>query len=85
MKKENQNKVLNLDYMVLDGYFSNRSPKDEPVGVYKKDYKTTQEIIDEITPTMAIDDRTVVKYMAQHGYMLDTAEDGTPIWRIYRL
>ena len=49
------------------------------------DDKTTQDIIDDLQETLAVTDEDVVKYMVLHGYMLTNAEDGSPVWRIYRM
>lgn len=84
MKQQNEEE-LNLEQVVLDAYFSVRSNNDIGGGVYAKDDKTTQQIIDELETTMEVSEKTVVKYMVDHDYILKTDEDGTPIWQIYRM
>lgn len=46
MKQQNEEEQ-NLEQVVLDAYFSVRSNNDIGGGVYAKDDKTTQQIIDE--------------------------------------
>ena len=50
-----------------------------------QDNKTTQQIIDETADTLELDDKTVVTYMVEHGYLLTEDDDGSPIWMIYRM
>ena len=80
---ENENEV-DIVKTVLDAYFSTRNPNGTMLNSVVDD-KTTQDIIDDLQETLAVTDEDVVKYMVLHGYMLTNAEDGTPVWRIYRM
>lgn len=81
----NENDELDLDKVVLDSYFSSRANNDVIKGSYVPDCKTTQEIIDDLNTTLELKDRTVVEYLIKHGYILENREDGTPVWRIFRM
>ena len=74
---------LAIEIVVLDAYFSCRSNRQELNMV--QDNKTTQQIIDETADTLELDDKTVVTYMVEHGYLLTEDDDGSPIWMIYRM
>lgn len=74
---------LAIEIVVLDAYFQCRSNRQELNMV--QDNKTTQQIIDETADTLELDDKTVVTYMVEHGYLLTEDDDGSPIWMIYRM
>ena len=75
---------MRIEQVILDAYFSTRNPNGTMLNSVVDD-KTTQDIIDDLQKTLAVTDEDVVKYMVLHGYMLTNAEDGSPVWRIYRM
>ncbi len=86
-ERKRQNADVDCQKLVLDAYFSCRTPNDDASmsGTYVEERKTTQEIQDELLPTMGIGKDEIVVYMAEHGYVLTAGEDGSPVWNIYRL
>ena len=81
MKDEDEG--MRIEQVVLDAYFQCRSNRQELNMV--QDNKTTQQIIDETYDTLELDDKTVVTYMVEHGYLLIEDDDGSPIWMIYKM
>jgi len=72
---------------LLDSYFYfRRNLPDEDPGLGKavEDYKTTDEIIDDLTPMMFVSKNVVTGWMRAHDYHFTTAADGTPRWAIWR-
>lgn len=74
---------MRIEQVVLDAYFQCRSNRPDLNMV--QDNKTTQQIIDETADTLELDDKTVVTYMVEHGYLLTEDDDGSPIWMVYRM
>lgn len=74
-----------LEIAVLDAYFSNRFARDESACALVEEKKTTVEIQDELSRTMKIDDYVIVDYMLKNNYLLVPDEDGSPIWRMFRI
>lgn len=74
---------MRIEQVILDAYFQCRSNRQDLNMV--QDNKTTQQIIDETADTLELDDKTVVTYMVEHGYLLTENADGSPIWMIYRM
>jgi len=68
---------------VLDAYTLNRNYEktDESWAV---ENKSTDEIIDDLSPMMPLTHRDVNDYMIAHGYMMMPMSDGTVKWRMYR-
>lgn len=68
---------------VLDAYTLNRNYEktDESWAV---ENKSTDEIIDDLSPMMPLTHRDVNDYMLEHGYMMMPMSDGTVKWRMYR-
>lgn len=85
MKTKEEKNDKDITNVVLDSYFSIRMPNAMEDMTFAMDDKTTQQIIDEHTPTLQISDQSVVEYMVKHDYCLVTAQDGSLVWRIYRM
>jgi hypothetical protein len=72
---------------VMDAYLASRSPepgKSQLGEEYTAEYKTTEEIADELHSIMPIHPMEIVLYLQGEGYELKTAEDGTLRWEIWR-
>lgn len=72
---------------LLDSYFYFRRnlPDEDPgLGKATEDFKTTDEIIDDLTPMMFVSKNVVTGWMRAHDYHFTTAADGTPRWAIWR-
>ena len=73
---------------VLDAYFTfrrNLPEKKSEKGTFVEDPKTTDDIMDDLTPMMVMDKKVVVEWMRAHEYHITTAIDGSPKWAIWRL
>ena len=73
---------------VLDAYFTfrrNLPEKKSEKGPFVEDPKTTDDIMDDLTPMMVMDKKIVVEWMRAHEYHITTAIDGSPKWAIWRL
>ncbi len=82
-----QNPLEGFEFEVLDAYFASRSP--EPgTGItgdsYTPEYKTTDDIYDELLPIHHVSMQFIVVYLRDRGYRLKTAVDGTLRWEIWR-
>lgn len=72
---------------LLDAYFTFRTnlPADDPgMGKAMEDPKTTDEIIDDLSPMMPLSQKFVVEYMRHHDFGMTTVADGTVKWAIWR-
>ena len=72
---------------LLDSYFYSRRnlPEEVPgLGKAVEDYKTTDEIIDDLLPMMYVKKDVVTGWMRAHDYHFTTAADGTPRWAVWR-
>lgn len=72
---------------LLDAYFTFRSnlPDEDPgFGKAVEDPKSTDEIIDELTPMMYVSRPVVAAWMRAHDYHFTTIADGTVKWAIWR-
>lgn len=73
---------------VLNAYFDTRSNTPGESEIKGKhlapEYKTTQDIIDELMPMMAVSPGIVSKYLLLQGYTMATYDDGTVKWAIWR-
>ena len=73
---------------VLDAYFTFRTnlpAEDEALGKAFEDHKTTDDIVDELTPMMTVSKTVVVGYLRAHDYHMTTIADGTVKWAIWWL
>ena len=73
---------------ILDAYFTfrrNLPEKKNEKGTFVEDPKTTDDIMDDLTPMMVMDKKVVVEWMRAHEYHITTAIDGSPKWAIWRL
>ena len=72
---------------ILNAYFASRSPNPglselgEPL---TPDPKTTVEIQDELAPMIHIPMQDIVIFMRSSGFRLQTAQDGSLKWDIFR-
>lgn len=73
---------------ILDAYFATRSNvpgESEATGRHlAPEYKTTQDIIDELMPMMPISQQILSKYLLMKDYTMATYDDGTIKWAILR-
>ena len=72
---------------VLDAYFTfrlNLPEKESALGKVIEDYKTTDDIMDDLLPMMIMDKNVVVGWMRAHDFHITTVGDGTPKWAIWR-
>lgn len=73
---------------ILDAYFATRSNvpgASEATGRHlAPEYKTTQDITDELMPMMSVSPHIVSKYLLLKGYTMATYDDGTIKWAIWR-
>lgn len=67
---------------LLDSYFLVRRPLPES-GFFQEN-KTTQQIMQELAPMMAIPTENIVEYMLAHDYSTTTGEDGSVCWAVWR-
>ena len=82
---ENRLKADRTERAVLDAYFSLRSPRDGEFMSMVEERKTTLQVQDDLRSTLEIEDVVIVDYMLHHGYLLIPDDDGSPIWRLFRL
>jgi len=72
---------------VLDAYFTFRTnmPGEDPgFGKASEEPKTTEDIMDDLTPMMTMSKDVVAGYMRSHEYGFTTLPDGTVRWAIWR-
>jgi hypothetical protein len=84
MKEQEKNDSQGVVGAILDAYFSMRAPNGSK-DMYVEDDKTTRQIMDDLHDTQDIPQSVINEYLHSHGYILKLNEDGTPIWRIFRL
>ena len=48
-------------------------------------FRTTQELIDELSPMVSIREEDVLEFMANHDYHMTTDEGGSVKWEIYKI
>lgn len=84
---ESLNETEKSQVEVLDAYFTFRTnlPGEDPgMGKPIEEPKTTDEIIDDLTPIMPLSSKVVVGYMRSHGFGLTTIADGSVKWAVWR-
>ena len=72
---------------VLDAYFTFRTnmPGEDPgFGKVSEEPKTTEDIMDDLTPMMTMSKDVVAGYMRAHDYGFTTLADGSVRWAIWR-
>lgn len=72
---------------LLDSYFTfrrNLPEEGQALGKTIEEHKTTDEIIDDLTPMMYVAKNVVVGWLRAHDYHITTVADGTPKWAIWR-
>lgn len=68
---------------LLDNYFATR---DNLAGAgFIEDYKTTQEIQDNLEPMYHVTRGEIVSWLVAHGYGMITDPDGIVRWAIWRM
>lgn len=86
-RDENEVRRAEAIITVMDAYLASRSPepgKSQLGEEYTAEYKTTEEIADELHSIMPIRPMEIVLYLQGEGYELKTAEDGTLRWKLWR-
>lgn len=78
-------KASSIEKAVLDSYFSTRQPVFQDMTHTVEEKKTTQQVQDDLLPTLQISDEVIVDYMLQSGYLLVQDDDGSPIWQMWRM
>lgn len=78
-------KASSIEKAVLDSYFSTRQPVFQDMTHTVEEKKTTQQVQDDLLPTLKITDEVIVDYMLQSGYLLVQDDDGSPIWHMWRM
>lgn len=85
--EEFQQLIGEVQHDILNAYIASRSPHPglselgEPL---THDPKTTVEIQDELAPMMHIPMQNIVLFMRSSGFRLQTAQDGSLKWGIFR-
>lgn len=72
---------------LLDAYFTfrrNLPSEEENLGKPAEDHKTTDEIIDDLSSMMLVEQSVVVGWMRNHNFHITTIADGTVKWAIWR-
>lgn len=67
---------------LLDSYFLVRRPLPES-GFFQEN-KTTRQVMQELSPMMAIPSEDIVEYMVAHEYSTTTDADGSVCWAVWR-
>ena len=68
---------------LLDAYFENRLPVEMKDFGFVRQTKTTEDIIDQLSPMMDVGKRDLMDYMSHHGYQIRQQVDGLPRWVLY--
>lgn len=80
---EHKDKDEEFVQLLLDNYFATRG--NLPGAGYIEDYKTTQDIQDELEPMYHVTRGEIIGYLVEHGYGMMTDPDGTVRWAIWRM
>ena len=88
-KQNRTPRATGSELTVLMAYFGQRQPEPlaELIGMAADDveeYKTTDDICDELRPILDIDKAAVADFMLKVGYTLAPYADGSVRWKIYR-
>ena len=85
--EQRQDSLEGFNLVLLDNYFASRSPEPK-MGItgdsYTPEYKTTEDIYEDLEPINPVSTRLIVLYLRNHGYRLKTVADGTLRWEIWR-
>lgn len=85
--EQRQDPLEGFNLVLLDNYFASRSPEPKK-GItgdsYTPEYKTTEDIYDDLEPINPVPTRLIVLYLRNHDYRLKTVADGTLRWEIWR-
>lgn len=84
-RKEENLKASDIERAVLDSYFSTRQNVYDRNLPLVEERKTTRQVMDDLLPTLRIDDDVVVDYMLSENYQLVQDDDGSPVWQIWRM
>lgn len=86
-EEQRQDPLEGFNLVLLDNYFASRSPEPK-MGItgdsYTPEYKTTEDIYEDLEPINPVSTRLIVLYLRNHGYRLKTVADGTLRWEIWR-
>lgn len=82
------NPLEGFEFELLDAYFASRSPEPATAKLtgdaFTPEYKTTDDIYEELLPIHQVNMQVIVVYLRYHGYRLKTVADGTLRWEIWR-
>ena len=88
--EQRQDPLEGFNLVLLDNYFASRSPEPKK-GItgdsYTPEYKTTEDIYEDLALINPVPTHMIVIYLRNHGYRLKTVADGTlrrEIWRDMR-
>lgn len=85
--EQRQDSLEGFNLVPLDNYFASRSPEPKK-GItgdsYTPEYKTTEDIYDDLALINPVPTHMIVIYLRNHGYRLKTVADGTLRWEIWR-
>lgn len=86
-EEQRQDPLEGFNLVLLDNYFASRSPEPK-MGItgdsYTPEYKTTEDIYEDLALINPVSTRMIVIYLRNHGYRLKTVADGTLRWEIWR-
>lgn len=86
-EQQHQDPLEGFNLVLLDNYFASRSPEPK-MGItgdsYTPEYKTTEDIYEDLEPINPVPTRLIVIYLRNHDYRLKTVADGTLRWEIWR-
>ena len=68
---------------LLDAFFENRLPVEMKDFGFVRQTKTTEDIIDQLSPMMDVGKHDLMDYMSNHGYQIRQQVDGLPRWVLY--
>lgn len=83
---DNEYSADEIQQQVLGTYFqfrSNLPKKDEAGRDFKKSWKTTEDIAEELSSMISIRFEVIASYMMEHGYSMGTQPDGTVAWALW--
>lgn len=83
---DNEYSADEIQQQVLGTYFqfrSNLPKKDEAGRDFKKSWKTTEDIAEELSSMISIRFEDIASYMMEHGYSMGTQPDGTVAWALW--
>lgn len=74
---------IDLAQEVLDAYFQFRRNLPEDGAI--QDYKTSEDIQDDLLPMLDLSKERIVEYLTDNSYNMVTDADGSVKWAIWRI